>query len=916
MSFEHYLSKKNYFQSLVSQDKSGEPVAALGEMFLEENKKDVADLSYIRFAQGEVYFHNKDYETAIFKWENISNELEAWAKKNVADAYYELGLTSAAVETLVAIKADNIILQTEIAIKLFDIYLREGKFDKAVQYIKKAVSIHPDYDNITEVARVFFEDKQDDANAMELAVNETIRTKKSYWFDVLTGYAEAGMMRQTPPEYFMEALRSIYYTDSQRFEKLSALMWEAYGPTPLYKKWLEMFNEFLQQVDSKQSDSWSKLSKLYEAAFFDAVSGGFKLKELLGFMPKFLENWVSIARPGQAVSACSAILAWNEYYPSSLSQERVAEAGTMLAECRSAGNVLKDSLALFDSIAEWAEGHNIEVDAKIQWFVGEILDMSKQNVLLTGVNGTGKTSFLNSVLGEDLLQEATGNVFRLKNGDEPRITVISEEGSYTETEMGDLVQTVNHDIQLHSRAIMDIEFPSTILDTYGLAVIDTPGLRGRRDRLAVAEFFPLADHILFVLDAEDPFTEQERDILIQILDQAPGLPISFVITKLDTIYNKQEAKRIVEDAYARIQAYMPDARVIAYSSKYEVAGQDRDVRELFKEIAQRAQQKENRTKKLLQMVKRTISFLIEKRVEKENAYIDSIKWNKDVVSKLNASILQMGDYEKERAAAIRDAYAAIKEEVKAEAEVRLPEILRGCSSLVTETSDYRKIHLHINEEMNRRMQSFFDEEILPKYYANLENWLKDAKVELIQSKQYLDEMSETFNNLYGEEKIKLKGDFKVLEDWQRDINRMTIGTTIEQENIFLRNTPSQLLLKGAGRVFGAIPQNKSMLYNQYKKLIENEDYKDTVHSVISKYMLPFDVFEKGIERDLKLFFSQAERELAAKAAEGETEIKSKEKLLQIMREKPEIYRDAITLFEIRLRQYEWMLESEKEMKYV
>ena len=99
-------------------------------------------------------------------------------------------------------------------------------------------------------------------------------------------------------------------------------------------------------------------------------------------------------------------------------------------------------------------------------------------------------------------------------------------------------------------------------------------------------------------------------------------------------------------------------------------------------------------------------------------------------------------------------------------------------------------------------------------------------------------------------------------------------------------------------------------------MIENEDYKDTVHSVISKYMLPFDVFEKGIERDLKLFFSQAERELAAKVAEGETEIKSKEKLLLIMREKPEIYRDAITLFEIRLRQYEWMLESETEMKYV
>ncbi|GAA3331820.1 hypothetical protein GCM10020331_089890 [Ectobacillus funiculus] len=39
-------------------------------MYRTEESSETADLSYIRFAQGEIYYHSKDLEAAIFfKWE-------------------------------------------------------------------------------------------------------------------------------------------------------------------------------------------------------------------------------------------------------------------------------------------------------------------------------------------------------------------------------------------------------------------------------------------------------------------------------------------------------------------------------------------------------------------------------------------------------------------------------------------------------------------------------------------------------------------------------------------------------------------------------------------------------------------------------------------------------------------------------
>ncbi|MEK1833149.1 hypothetical protein AAAC51_42480 [Priestia megaterium] len=76
----------------------------------------------------------------------------------------------------------------------------------------------------------------------------------------------------------------------------------------------------------------------------------------------------------------------------------------------------------------------------------------------------------------------------------------------------------------------------------------------------------------------------------------------------------------------------------------------------------------------------------------------------------------------------------------------------------------------------------------------------------------------------------------MLDDWRRDVNRMANRVQLDEENILLRVNPTQLLLKGAGKLFSSILQNQTLLYNQYKKYIESQDYQDITESMLAKFL--------------------------------------------------------------------------------
>ncbi|MGG1396668.1 dynamin family protein [Bacillus salipaludis] len=908
MSLEKQLTEKQYYSMFINEHEEVHPIRVLGDAYQEEMQKDIPDLSYIRFAQGEVYFHNRDFETAIFKWGNIINELEPWAQKNTADAYYEMGLLSNAEDLYTAIETDNLTLKTEVALQLFTLYNERGKMDSAVEVIKKTVLSNPDYPQVTEIARKFFEERQDWQNAIELAVNEAIRTESSEWFEIVNSYVNSGVTKRLLPGYFSRALNVVYTLDRKQFEELTAALWNSYKTEDCYFTWLKEINYLLSHLEMDQNEHWEKLSALFKETYFSLIDGSYLIKELTDIIPDLLSNWIRISNSSQLVLASAAVLSWNELFPVSINMLIVSEAEKSVSKMDHEIDELEECLKLFESILHWAEEHEMGENHRLKWMVQQLIDFETHHLLLTGLSGSGKSTFINMVSGEDLQDSPTSSVVVFKDHPELEINEINNKET---VQLADLVDFQERMDRRRNALESLIEFkrPNPFLKENRLAMIDTPGLNG--NQYEVMKQIHAADTVLFVLDANAPFTAKERGILSQIHDQAPNVPIHFLLNKMDTIANEQDTVRIFNETKAEINSYLPDSKVLAFSSQNDRRQQLSDLTEFIQSIKHTRNIEDKRLAKLLFFIRSTITELLQKRIDVENQLIESVRWNEEMHMKLTGALNQLKDTELQKAETISRSYGLIKTELQKEISDCVPKMLKECSLLIKENSDFSNIHLELNTEMNKRMQEYLEQTILPKYYTSLQEWIGQTKEEFIQSQQFLDEMAEGFNVMYGEERFKLECDFKVLDDWRRDTDRMTSRFILDPVNILLRRTPSQFLLKSAGKLLGALSQNKTMLFNKYKAFVENEDYSETVALVNERFFQQFELFEKALERDISLFFRDPASVVHRAIEEAQSEIETNQDLLGKMNTNPELFRDPLTLFEVRLRQFEWMTVAGK-----
>ncbi|WP_060678585.1 hypothetical protein [Virgibacillus halodenitrificans] len=235
----------------------------------------------------------------------------------------------------------------------------------------------------------------------------------------------------------------------------------------------------------------------------------------------------------------------------------------------------------------------------------------------------------------------------------------------------------------------------------------------------------------------------------------------------------------------------------------------------------------------------------------------------------------------------------------------LPKQLQKSASIIQDDSDFSKINEELNEEMNRRIVVFMKNFVHHDVKQAVQQWINECKREFQENQAACNEFSQTVNQQYNEEKIDLQADFKVLEDWQRDLERISRGMLrFEKMNIFMRNTPSQLFLKGAGKLFSSISKNNEMLHSRYKNYIENEDYTPTAKEIIDPFMQQLELFEGSIEWDVNRFFANPVDIVSQETEKVEADIESHTADLQKMHDKPETYRDPLTLFEVRRRQYE------------
>ena len=112
------------------------------------------------------------------------------------------------------------------------------------------------------------------------------------------------------------------------------------------------------------------------------------------------------------------------------------------------------------------------------------------------------------------------------------------------------------------------------------------------------------DELLFVLNADSPFTDKERDILLSIQEHTPNLQIHFLLNKIDN--SEAEVKRVLQDTAARINTYFPQARIFPYSSLYTSSQQLTELTEFIHFNFNHKNIDAERTEKLLFFIRKQL----------------------------------------------------------------------------------------------------------------------------------------------------------------------------------------------------------------------------------------------------------------------------------------------------------------------
>ncbi|HXG52683.1 MAG TPA: dynamin family protein [candidate division Zixibacteria bacterium] len=187
----------------------------------------------------------------------------------------------------------------------------------------------------------------------------------------------------------------------------------------------------------------------------------------------------------------------------------------------------------------------------------------------------GKSTLLNALLGEPLLPTGvvplTSVPTFLQGGERRAIRVLFRDrgqAAFTDLTLEDaheiLVRHVTEQENPGNRLgveYVEVEHPSSLLRA-GLVLIDTPGIGStlRHNTEATLRFLPQCDAALFVVSADPPITEVEKDFLKAVRDKVAKL--IFVMNKIDYLddHELDEATRFLERALR--EADVQDGRTI------------------------------------------------------------------------------------------------------------------------------------------------------------------------------------------------------------------------------------------------------------------------------------------------------------------------------------------------------------------
>jgi len=191
--------------------------------------------------------------------------------------------------------------------------------------------------------------------------------------------------------------------------------------------------------------------------------------------------------------------------------------------------------------------------------VGNKLEANIFSLVIVGQFKRGKTTFINALLGQDLLPTSiiplTSIITVIKYGEKLNAVAFMNDSSKKEIPIKDiqLYVTEKHNPK-NEKGVnrVEISFPSTYLKS-GVQIIDTPGVASihEHNTKTTYQYLPQADAAIFLVSVDPPLTQAEL-IFLQDLKKNVS-KVFFIQNKIDIVNNvdRQESltftKKVIEE---------------------------------------------------------------------------------------------------------------------------------------------------------------------------------------------------------------------------------------------------------------------------------------------------------------------------------------------------------------------------------
>lgn len=210
------------------------------------------------------------------------------------------------------------------------------------------------------------------------------------------------------------------------------------------------------------------------------------------------------------------------------------------------------------------------------------LNDEQYDVVVCGEVKKGKSSFINAIIGEDLLpvdtNVATSQVFRIVNSDEKKYELVFINGERKPISRDELAkygsQIAANESGLPSFGVaidfIEIHYPIVFLPK-NIAIVDTPGIGAvyADHEQITRRYLKRAAAVIFIMDPQNPLTAPEKSFAESALDITDR--IVFVMTKMDN-YDSEYIVNMVrrnEDILRplALRTWRKDIQVLPMSSK-------------------------------------------------------------------------------------------------------------------------------------------------------------------------------------------------------------------------------------------------------------------------------------------------------------------------------------------------------------